>query len=195
MKPAIGGSQRQRRENVAFPHAANAQQAVLRLLIGRACVPGHPYLAVMGARETGQQIELVGTEIQYLLFDGGGLGGVRTCVLQRLVSPKRRPDIDGPLHRVEHDQRRPLLSVTTIPVALKYLPSKRVPIGNLNVLEWHTVNRFSCQNPKSPPSPLHISRNRRDATPAPSATSTSAAPLSSNAPAVPTAPASNPISR
>ena len=42
VNPAIGGGQWQRRENIAFPYAANTRQAILRLLIGGACVPSHP---------------------------------------------------------------------------------------------------------------------------------------------------------
>lgn len=85
MKAAVGDGQHERRQNVTFPYAANAQQAVVGCLIRRAGVPGHPYLAVVGANEIGEQVELVGTEVQHFLFDGGGLVGVRAA--GRAINP------------------------------------------------------------------------------------------------------------
>ena len=76
---AVSGGQQQTRQHVAFAYAANAQQAIICLLIGRACVPRHPDLAVVGADEISQQVEVVGTESEHLLFDGRGIGRVGTA--------------------------------------------------------------------------------------------------------------------
>ena len=62
-----------------MPDAANTQRAIVRLLIGWARVPGHPYLSVVGGDEIREQVEVVGVEIQYLLFDGRGLRGVHAA--------------------------------------------------------------------------------------------------------------------
>ncbi len=55
---------------------------------------------------------------------------VRTC--QPPVALKCLPRLRGPLNRVEHDQRRPLLSATAVPVTLGYITSERPCIGKLN---------------------------------------------------------------
>ena len=79
MERAVGGGQRHRREGITFPDATHTQQALLRLLIGGARVPGHAHLSVVGADEIREHVEVVGDEIEYLLFDGRGFGGVRSA--------------------------------------------------------------------------------------------------------------------